>query len=313
MKASDFLIRQPQHLLVYGDPKTYKSRIVMELASAGYKLKYFSIDQGIPLKGQSQKALDNVEVFNVRDTSSFQVGIKTCRQVIKGTEFNLCDYHGHISCPNCATAGQSFSRVCLNEMGLDEIAVFDHLTAMSLSALNCVWKGEVYANSDVPADDTTSYNIWRQQGWLLTDFMNRVQQSPFNVICIAQEAMTKFEDGSKKICPDIGTGNLSATSPSFFDHIIHCDKANDKFKFTSIKNMAAIVGSRDGIAIEDMKTPSLAPFMPELGVAREKVVVVSDGKIIKPNIITISTSESKSSSSSSALEAMRAKLNAKKG
>jgi outer membrane protein assembly factor BamB len=201
-------------------------------------------------------------------------------------------------------------------MGLDEIAVFDHLTAMSLSALNTVWKGEIYAQSEVPADDTTSYNIWRQQGWLLTDFMQRVQQSPFNVICIAQEAMTKFEDGSKKICPDIGTGNLSATSPSFFDHIIHCDKANDKFKFTSIKNTQAIVGSRDGVAIEDLKVPSLVPFFPPLGVEREKVVVVSDGKIVKPNIVTPIQAEIKSLTKEVAqvdkLEAMRAKLAAKK-
>lgn len=323
MKSSDYMPRQPQHLLIYGEPGTKKSRMAMELAVAGFKLKYFCIDGGIPLKGQPQHALDNTEVFILRDTSSFQVGIRTLKEIVRGGDFNLCDYHGHVNCPNCATAGQPFSRVNVHEMQLDEILVIDHLTAMSISALNTVWKGEVYAASDVPADDTTSFNIWRQQGWLITDILTRCQNAPFNTCFIAMEIMSKMDDGSKKIVPNIGTTNLAADSAGFFDHVVHCDKVNGEIKFTSLKNTSAIVKSRDNISIEAMKIPSLVPFYPPLGTVREKLVVVSDGKITKPNIslntaikkIDSSTVETKvtvpDAVQSDKLAAMRAKLGKK--
>lgn len=284
MKASSYITLQPQHCLIYGEPKTYKSRLVMELAAAGYKLKYFCIDGGIPLKGQKKETLDNVEVFILRDTSTFQVGIKTIRRIIRGDEFFLCDYHGNIDCKNCKLSDQAFSRVCLNEMQLDEVFVLDHLTAMSNSALNTVWDGNKYAESAVPADDTTSFNIWRQQGWLIADVLKRAENAPFNTAFICQENLGKMEDGSVKIIPECGTGNFARTVPGYFHHVVHCDRSSSGFKFTSIKNIQAIVGSRDGIAIEDMKVPSLVPFYPPLGVEREKIVVVSDEKLVRPNI-----------------------------
>lgn len=285
MKATDYAILQPQHSLIYGEPKTKKSRLVMQLAEAGFKLKYFCIDGGIPIKGQTKETLDNVEVFILRDTSTFQVGIKTIRRVIKGDELFLCDFHGNIDCKNCKLADQPFSRVCLNEMQLDEIFVLDHLTALSNSALNTVWDGNKYAESSIPADDTTSFNIWRQQGWLTADVLKRAENAPFNTAFICQEALAKMEDGATKIIPQAGTDNFSRTIPGYFHHIIHCDRQNGEFKFTSIKNNQAIVGSRDNIAIEDMKVPSLVPFYPKLGVERPVVVTVPDGNVIRPNIL----------------------------
>lgn len=286
MKASDYALLQPQHCLIYGEPGTYKSRLVMELAEAGFKLKYFCLDGGIPLKGQSKHALDNTEVFILRDTSTFQVGIKTIRKIIKGDEYNLCDFHGNIECKNCRLAGQSFSRVCLNESQLDEIIVIDHLTAVSNSALNTVWDGNKYAESTVPADDTTSFNIWRQQGWLIADVLKRAENASFNTAIISQETMVKTEDGSSKIMPQAGTDNFSRTIPGYFHHVIHCDRGSTGFKFSSIRNNQAIVKSRDNVAIEDMKKPSLVPFYPPLGVQREQIIVVPEGELVRPNIVT---------------------------
>lgn len=289
MKASNYVNTEAEHLIVYGDPGTGKSTLVINLLAAGYKVKYFSIDAGIPkgtlingvFKPLTQDQLERLEIFILRDTSKFPVGIQTSRKVMTGKELNLCDLHGQISCSVCRNAGADFSRVCLAEMALDEIAVFDHLTNLTNSALNSCWDGEAFANAGqnkAEADAANStYTTWRQQGFLLTDFLSLIQVAPWNVIVLAQEYMAVFEDKSKSICPHAGTKEFSSTTGSYFGHVIYCSVMNGSHRFgsSSTYKSGVMTKSRAYIKIEDMKEPSLAPFF----------VPAEIGKDIKPKVV----------------------------
>lgn len=262
MKSQDFLKSKAEHVLVYGDPGTGKSTLVIELLKHGYKLKYFCIDNGIPLKGLSDEHLNNLEIFSLPDTSTFPIGIQTCRKVITGKEFNLCDTHSQVNCSTCTKLGLTFSRVCLGEMAMNEIAVFDHLTNLANSALNTVWDGEAFAASGSVKDDGGGYTIWRQIGWLLTDFLSRQQIASFNTICIAQEAVAIFDDKTKKTAPNCGTDRFSATVGSYFDDVIHCSISNGEHKVgsSSTYKSGVITKSRMDIKIEGLAQASLKDF-----------------------------------------------------
>lgn len=277
MKATEFKKSQAQHIMIFGDPGTGKSMLVLQLLEAGYKIKYFCIDGGIPdgfvdSKGKErllkQNELERLEIFMLRDTPSFQVGQQTFRKVIKGDSLNICDYHGQVNCSVCRKAELSFSTVCLNDMHLDEIAVFDHLTAFSKSVLNTLWDGETFSSNisgDAGKEDGTSYTIFRQQGWLENDFLSRQQVAPFNTIVIAEQMMVEMEDNKKKLVPSCGTKDFSATVGSYFGNIIHASVVNGKHRFGSKSTYqnGVITKSRSGFEIEKMEVPSLAPlFLP---------------------------------------------------
>jgi len=308
MDGSKFKKSEAAHPLVYGDSKTGKSTLVIELLKKGYSLDYFSIDGGIPLDGLTDDDLSRLKVFPLRDTADFPVAISTCRKVMKGHKFNLCDIHGQIDCGPCRAAGMDFSEVHLGNNSLDHIAVFDHLTSLANSALNTCWDGEAFADSGSVKDDGGGYTIWRQQGWLLTDFLTKVQVAPFNVICIAQETMVIFDDKSKKVGPNCGTDRFSATVPSFFTDVVHCSISNGAHRFgsSSTYKQGVMTGSRSKIVLETMAKPSLAPFF----------VPAAEGKDIKLNVVKAQV-ENKAAVSSNvsvpnSIEAMKA-LMGKKG
>lgn len=309
MKSRDHQQSDVNHVCIYGDPGTGKSTLAMELLASGFKIKYFSIDAGIPRtiynNGQprpmTEDELDRLEIFVLRDTSSFPVGIQTCRKVIGGGEYNICDTHGQIDCSVCKRSGLGFSRVCLGEMAGDEVVIFDHLTNIGNSALNTCWDGESFVNAGKEAaqkdsDVNSTFTTWRQQGWLIGDFLTKVQIAPFNVVVIAQEMLAIFDDRSRKITPHAGTKDFSSTAASYFGEVIHCSVKNGSHRFgsSSTYQSGIITKSRSNIKIEDMAVPSLVPFLRGGQEVKMKPVNVGEIKIDgskKPTISSSSTAK----------------------
>ena len=294
MKASQYIETDAEHMCLYGEPGTGKSTLAMELLTHGYRLQYFSIDAGVPKtifnsgnpRNFTEDELSRLEVFILRDTAKFPVGIQTCRKVAGGGAYNLCDAHGQIDCSQCRKSGLSFSRVCLAENSLDTIVIFDHLTNLSNSALNTVWDGESRVDSGSVKDDGSTYTTWRQVGWLLNDFLSKIQIGTYNSIVIAQEMLSVPDDKSKKIAPHAGTKEFSSTSASYFGHVVHCSISNGEHRFGSASTYKSgvLTKSRNNIKIEDMKVPSLAPFFKPVKdvVVKEKIVVPEMSKQSAP-------------------------------
>jgi hypothetical protein len=111
-------------------------------------------------------------------------------------------------------------------------------------------------------DERGKLDHYRVQGVILERFLINVQQATFNVICLAQSVETQLEDGSKKITPQVGTLNFSATVGRYFDSMIYCSMQNASHKFGSSTSYQTKVqtGSRSDIEIEKEKVPSLKKF-----------------------------------------------------
>lgn len=291
MKATDYIETEATHALVYGDPGSFKSSLVMKLAEAGYKLKYFMIDGGAPLKILSKGALSNVEIFPIQDTVDNPIGIKTFRSVIRGGLCSICDAHGDIGCIICKRSGGSFSDVCLNAMAMNEIAVFDHLSGAADSAMAKVFDGEKALESSNASDNKAGYTEYRKQGWQMQDFLSRMQIASFNVVCITHMIMVDMEDNLKKIVPQLGTRDFSSTGGKYFTDIIHCEPnaAKKTFNFGSLSTYryGVLTKSRNNIDIAAMKEPSLVPFFTDAKVGEglhPKVIPINDSKPILKQI-----------------------------
>jgi DNA polymerase III delta prime subunit len=299
-------LRKPQHVCLFGFPGTGKTTLAGKLAEEGYKINWFSIDNGhAPLYELSEAAKDRINLINLPDTRDFQVGYATCVKLATGLPFNLCSKHGQIECSVCKQKGGEFERVCLAEQDSNTVAVFDPISQISRSAINFILK-------DKSDEFKPEWDHWRYQGNLMHKFLTYIQQAPYHAICITHAVEARFEDGKKCLVPEIGTDNFSRNAGGFFDHLVYCEVTNARHKFGSGTTYSSGVTtkSRRHIKIEDMKEPSLKPFFDGTGNEEEsygdkqaaEVLAISSAS----NSIAASAGGKSTAASSAAIDSTRA-------
>lgn len=271
MKLSQLAQRKPSHVIVYGDPKTGKSTLAAELTKHGFKLLWFSLDNGHePLYKLPAEAQGNIEIIVLPDTKEFPIAIDTCLKVISGSKVTICQAHGQCNCSVCKRNSAPFDEVELRALDLNTIVVFDHVSQLADSCMNFV-TAKATAKDETYKPDWEDYRV---QGTLMSKFFMNIQQAPYNVVCLAHITETVMEDGAKKLVPQIGTTAYSRSAGKYFDHMIYCEVSSKKHRFgssTTYKN-AVVTGSRKDVAIEDDgDSPTLADFFlkPELTEQRQ--------------------------------------------
>lgn len=255
--------RQPRHICVFGPSKTGKTTLVSQLALMGYKLIWFSLDNGhtvldmLPIEAQQR-----IDLIVLPDTYEYSIGQDVIRKVIKGGDFNICDIHGMINCSACKREAKSFTHINLYKIDLDTIVVIDHGTIISKSIINKISHQEA-DKAKKPVDGyKLDFGDWATCNSIHDDILSTLQYAPFNCVLITLEYLTAGEDGSKKIVPALSTLNYANNTPGFFDSMVYCDISGGKHVCGSGSTYRGniITGSRDNIAIEKMEKPSLAPF-----------------------------------------------------
>jgi hypothetical protein len=239
-------------ILVYGAPKTGKTEIVGKLASR-FNLLWFDLEAGAnTLLKMPQEWKERINLISLADTRSYPIAIETCLKVIKGAPQNICDEHGKIECALCKKDAKPFTRVCLNELGPNDVVVFDSLTQLTNSAISHITKNQ-------PEDYKLAYDDWGNLGKLMDIFLSHVQQAKFNVVCISHETESEMEDGKLKIVPTAGTRNFSRNTAKYFDHVIYAEVKNKKHAFGSSTGFSNNIqtGSRTDIVLEGKENPSL--------------------------------------------------------
>jgi hypothetical protein len=268
MKPSQYSRNYGAHALIFGEAKSGKSTLVSKLMLQGYKLWWFSLDNGHEIVyklGLSEEELDQrLELFVIPDTYSFPVAFQTIRAVSFGKEVLICDSHGQAGCSTCKKLQGAFSRICLEEFGPKDIWVIDHAGQLTQSALNRLTRDLSEEKRELYKPSFTDY---MNLGTMLDSILSNIQQSRANIIVITHTIESELEDGAKKLVPHIGTGNFSRNSPKYFSHVIYTKVSNKTHKVGSgtTYETNVITGSRSDIRIEDMKVPDLDPFFNRQG------------------------------------------------
>jgi hypothetical protein len=293
MKLTDKTKSIVHHILLYGPPKSGKTKLVGTLASK-YKLIWFDLESGYKTLLQLPKeSQENIELISLPDTPSFPVAIQTCLQVIKGTKTKICEAHGVNTCALCLKTQGAFTAVELNACDpSDTIVVFDSSTQLTASSICFVNKGQ-------PVEYKMQTDDWGNVGKLNEAFYSHVQNAPFNIIVIAHDIdLAKKENDPKHVVPSAGSRNFSRNFAKFFDDVIYCEVKNGRHIAASstLYSGGILTGSRTGIALENDKSGAVNLL-----------------DLFDPDRPKEEKLETPGSSSISALERIRANLHSAKG
>ena len=257
MKLSQKAAVKSKRVLLFGPPKGGKTALAGALSKA-FNLLWFDLENGVDTLLQlPPECQERIEVISLRDTRSYPIAIETCLKVIKGTRGRICETHGKWNCMVCAKTPEETPsvEVCLGELPLDTIVVFDSLTQLTNSAIAHITKNQ-------PEDYKLDYDDWGNLGKLMDVFLSHVQQAGFHVVCISHETEVKMEDGKEKLVPTAGTRNFSRNTAKYFDEVIYCEIKNKRHVAGSSTayNGNILTGSRSGAVLEAQQEASLIPI-----------------------------------------------------
>lgn len=234
-----------KRVLIYGGPKSGKSLLAGKLAEH-YNLHWFDAENGYSVLYQLPTAWqERIDIIAIPDSRVMPMAVETWLKVIKGTEHFVCEAHGKCSCALCRKTNQPENRVCFNEMGPDDIVVFDSLTQFTNSCISNITKLQ-------PDDYKMEFADWGQLSVLIDKFLSQVQAARYNIVCITHESEVELEDGRNKLVPVSGSSKSSRNTAKYFDEVIYVEVKNKKHvagSSTGYSN-SAVTGSRTGVELE---------------------------------------------------------------
>lgn len=272
--SSGNAILTPQHVCVYGAPKSGKTQLIGSLAKEGFKLIWFDLEKGVStlLKPGllTDEELSRITYLPIVDTKEAPIAHATIDRIVRGGKFSICEEHGRIDCPLCKRDGSSFTDIDIPIKGFDPntIVVVDSFTQLSISVTNTILK-------DKSIDYQETLHDFRNQGNYLNRMFGYIQQAPFHIVGTAHETEAEREDGTTRIVPSIGSRNYAITCAKFFSDVVYMDKVNKEHKAFSLTNYSnkVLTGSRLEVNVGSSGSPSLAGVFKGMGNQKLGVVV----------------------------------------
>ena len=211
---------------VYGPPKVGKTEAIGKLATAGFKLHWFDLENGYEtLLKLPASAKKNITLYKIPDTRGMPMAIETMLKVIKGAKITVCRKHGKadpIGCPICRKDNSPIEVVELGILGPHDIVVVDSASQLTDSAISHTIK-------NAPEDYKMQQDDWGNVGKLLASFFSYVQAGRFHTIVTAHTLDPVAErDKTGKLVPSIGTRNFALNSAKYFGHVVYLDVKNRK-------------------------------------------------------------------------------------
>ena len=266
-KLTSLQASKTKRILLYGAPKTGKTKLAAELAEH-FNVLYIGLENGHDtLFNLPQATQEKIEVLNLPDSRSYPIAIETMLKVIKGVPVKVCELHGKVGCPICSKdASAAIMDLELQALGPDWVVIVDSLSQLTNSAISFITKGK-------PDTYKLQTDDWGDLGKLMDMFLSHVQVAKYNIICISHETAVEMQDGKEKLVATAGTRNFSRNSAKYFDEVIYCELKNKRHVIGSATSYAnnIVTGSRGDVALEDFKDPKLIYlWKPELGKRKAK-------------------------------------------
>ena len=260
----------PKHVIVYGPPKSGKTKLCFALAEF-YNIHYVGFESGEHVGKQLPHSWqERIDIINIPDTRTNPCATQTMLRLIKNGRIRPCVEHGLDTCTTCSkNPDAGWNELDTKQLGPDDILVIDSLTQLTTSLLAHIGKGG-------GEDWKPEYDDWRKMGTLLDMILSEFQNAPYNVICISHENLVPVAHGIKgeeKVVPVAGTRNFSRNSAKYFDTVVYCEVKNGKHNFASKTTYAnnILTGDRLGVDISQSDIGLLPIFKGEQNAPAAKV------------------------------------------
>jgi hypothetical protein len=264
---------KPNHsILIYGPPKTGKTRLVGTAARIKEikRIFWFDIENGVETilhMGLTEEELAKVTLFKMADTRDTPIAIETMLKAFTSkVPVAICDVHGRIGCAECAKNKQPSTKFLLSECNHNDLIVIDSGSALADSAMSalCLGKDSMFK----PGWD--EYGI---QGKWLGDILSVVQQATYtNFVVITHELLIENDEKKNVFYPLMGTKAFSMKVGKYFGTVAYVHKKLNQHAAGSSSTYLGdrVTGSRVNAAIEkDGKSPDMRTILIEGGILRE--------------------------------------------
>lgn len=268
-------IQAVPHICVFGGPSSGKTTLVAELSNY-FDLLWFDIDNGWSvMKSLPPANQARIDLIHLPDSATYPIAAETWPKLIRGTLTKICVGHGKVNCPICTKDGGTMELVELNAIPRGTVVVFDSLTQFGISTISHITKNQ-------PDDYKLQLDDWGKLKVAVEKFLSQIQAAPFAVVCITHEEVVECEDGRERLVPVCGSSKSSRNTAKYFSDIIYCQVKNMKHMFTSKTTASSnvLTGSRAGIDIATMATPSLLPFFEAYAPASQVQSPSAQGSIV---------------------------------
>lgn len=258
-KLSDTTYSSVKKILIYGPPKSGKTQLVGNLASKGFILDWFDLENGgETLKKLPVSAQENINVFRIPDSRANPMAIETMLKVIRGGKMDICWEHGKVLCPICKVKSPKNFDIFDSSLligNAKRIMVMDSSSQLFDSTSHNVTRNK-------PDDYKLERDDWGNISKILATYYSQVQAVPWNIICISHETPVEMNDGKEKLVPVGGSSSTSRNFAKYFSDVVYMYVENKKHKAASATTYAnnILTGSRTGVELEKETEIDLAKF-----------------------------------------------------
>lgn len=260
-------------LLIYGDAKVGKTRLVGTLAKIKEvrKIYWVDIENGIETllhMGLTPEELEKIIPIIISDTREVPRGIETVLKMFSSkTPIQICQAHGKVGCVEPDCKGKETIEFCLKSLTAQDYVVIDSGSQLGDSALALACIGR-----DITFKPT--FDEWGAQGKYLGDIMGTIQAAAFTNFIVITHSLVIEEDinGVKtdKVFPLIGTRAFSQKVGKYFGTVIYMEKKLGKHAAgsSSLYKTNVLTGSRLNIAIEKSKELDMKSILVDSGLIK---------------------------------------------
>jgi len=258
-------------ILVYGAPKTGKTRLVGTVAALPSVKRVFWFDgengaETLLHMGLSEEALQKVTLFQIPDTRAVPRFIETVLKAFTSkTPVSICDAHGKVGCIECQKAGAGSAEIFIPSLTSQDVVVVDSGSQLGTSALALAMiEAGASPNAKPSWDEYTVSN-----GELIT-ILNVMQAAATCTFILITHSLPIEEEYNKvkrdRLIPLMGTKALSVNVGKYFGSVILTEVKLKKHTAgsSSTYRADAVTGSRTGVSLETEGAVTLATIMGEL-------------------------------------------------